>query len=1445
MALNFVHCNGRQIPTGVLRRPPNLAQSKVFDRLRQLIEASSCEDCEFALASGRRGTHVLARLDELRAYLLSCGISAEAYQPPVPSGATVPRDDSGAPALKPYSDARADRLLISGRGHWDISPYLGPELQLPFLEPRVLLGCDTLAPYPDTSREDQDDRRPPGAEQEGRLLGVSHELPQGSLLCLYSVKPGFALCGASTDRSDYYHQVAVSKSRATSNAVGPPLRLSALSTTCAYSRFLRSGIAELGSHENCMLGRCGKKAFSLGVGDPLVCGAFSSLFQGDHGGVEYATAAHEGLLLEKSLLSPEQRLTAGRPPPLGDCAQALVIDDFFAVCQLPSSSLAGLPDAKLQEVLRNSPASDCIRQAKAAYEKVSLKGSDHKDNYGSLRYTVAGAEVISDVHLAQQGVVLVGAPLAKRFALSYVSLKTSCLPAVSEGLASSLLGGWVSYIQYRKPFGCFLDSAFRLAAKEPSPEGSPLRPLPRKAACELSLLAACAPLITTNVAVPYDGYAYCTDASLAKGAACRAFVGRDLSEALWHSSPRRGPFARLSKGAPPSKIPSSSPGDATRNAQAQVEQKQVQASRPAAVGAGKQVEALRKSGRSAAPGAKAEASPKSCPSAAARNAEVQVESSPVSSPSAANTDAEVQVETEARHEEPYEDTSPVTDGTSKRLGLDYDFVEVFGKGDSIVSAVADKGLRTGPRFSSEISPELDVTKPAPLEALLYLIPRHRVRRVLIDLPGGSFSRARAPALRSAMRPLGVTGRRKEVKDENRRASRAFIILEACRRAGVPCLLRQPAGSFLFALAWARNFLAKPGATKFHGTTLLGKPGRNYGFLCCHVSPCRARLRLSSEPDACLAELVCELAPPPAPADESLPPGLESILVDDVLLTSRWEVLLAWNWKNKRHINALESDATLALYKHVALEGGDRRCAIITDSSVVLGAHSKGRTSARVIKQPVRQASTTIIAGGVYPGLSFGPTRWNAADDPTRSEQLREPAGVPLCYGLSRDDLRALGALRGLNRPRANWVRLALALSTASLDGLPSLVSALRAFPSRARFLALPEVSPLAPFMDFDQTLGFPGEGPFSSTAFGLLLLLLPATGMITPRNRDDLFRQSRRFSSLPLGRPVQAATSSRRVVLVSSFEQWLREVTGRTLGSYFEAKPFDTENFVELIIAFGRDLYNSGRPYWHYSETINALTALKPALRRACQGAWDLAFTWLADEPSSHHLALPPILLMAILGVCLAWGWVSEAAIFSLSWGALLRISEATSATRGHLVFPKDALWMQSYVLIKIDQPKTRGRAAKHQSAKLEPADLVDIVTMAFQELPKHCKLWPHANQTLRRRLDAVLKRLGISGSSSQERGVDLGSFRPGGATYILQKTEDSELVRRRGRWVSMKVMEIYLQEVASSTYVADLPLQCREAVLYMAQLYPEILKTTMRWNENNIPSSSWWYLWP
>ncbi|CAE7246280.1 unnamed protein product, partial [Symbiodinium necroappetens] len=235
-------------------------------------------------------------------------------------------------------------------------------------------------------------------------------------------------------------------------------------------------------------------------------------------------------------------------------------------------------------------------------------------------------------------------------------------------------------------------------------------------------------------------------------------------------------------------------------------------------------------------------------------------------------------------------------------------------------------------------------------------------------------------------------------------------------------------------------------------------------------------------------------------------------------------------------------------------------------------------------------------------------------------------------------------------------------------------------------------------------------------------------------------------------------TKLNRASLLDRFSDWLGE-------NGFEREAFmqwPAETLAKTLEQFGRELFEAGRPYWHYAETINAISARRPAVRRTLQGAWDLAFSWLALEPYTHHVAMPAVILLALLSVCLTWGWRAEAGIFALAWGALLRIGEATGAVRSSLVLPRDTLWSQAFILLKIDEPKTRLRTARHQAAKVEAQDLVQLIDLAFAHLPAYSKLWPLSAQTLRKRLDSALE--------------------------ALQATEDAELVRRRGTQESLLV---------------------------------------------------------
>ena len=78
--------------------------------------------------------------------------------------------------------------------------------------------------------------------------------------------------------------------------------------------------------------------------------------------------------------------------------------------------------------------------------------------------------------------------------------------------------------------------------------------------------------------------------------------------------------------------------------------------------------------------------------------------------------------------------------------------------------------------------------------------------------------------------------------------------------------------------------------------------------------------------------------------------------------------------------------------------------------------------------------------------------------------------------------------------------------------------------------------------------------------------------------------------------------------------------------------------------------------------------------------------------------------------------------------------------------------------------------------------------------------LWPQSPSTLRKKFAALQSALGL-GLSGVKFPFALASIRPGGGTHWLQATEDVECVRRKGRWISGKVLEVYMQESTFATY--------------------------------------------
>ena len=472
-------------------------------------------------------------------------------------------------------------------------------------------------------------------------------------------------------------------------------------------------------------------------------------------------------------------------------------------------------------------------------------------------------------------------------------------------------------------------------------------------------------------------------------------------------------------------------------------------------------------------------------------------------------------------------------------------------------------------------------------------------------------------------------------------------------------------------------------------------------------------------------------------------GLESVLVNEITSTSSWNLEKVWSFQKMTHINLQELASVQKLAYEISKKNSGCRVVNLVDSNVVRCARAKGRSSSRAIGTMLRRFCATLLASDLYFTTPYLPTRLNPADDPTRDKPIR-PAAPGLDFKRWEDEeIYALSRLPCRRRWAANWTIIIL-----KLIGSQSLFYQHAAAPRFriSTYFPVPRDSVLS--LDFDSTLGYPGEGPFifgfalllslcCSTvgsawiAFSLVLSVSHCSHLVVcampvfPRNTADNLRAAqRRAVPLEAGRQVLPVTSNQQQLPMQTFQNWLASE-----GIDWEQILRESHRFLDeinaILIRYGRCLYEAGRPYNHFAETINAVTASKPSLRRNLQQTWNLASGWLHNEPGAHHIAMPAQVLLCLLSISLMWGWTRIAGCLALGFGGLCRAGEIISATRRLLLLPADLHFTTHYALLSIIEPKTRFNSAKHQVAKIDQPDMLDILHIGFSKLDKRQRLWP------------------------------------------------------------------------------------------------------------------------
>ena len=324
--------------------------------------------------------------------------------------------------LRPYAPLNAERLKITSLGHWDPVPFLqdDPDLAIACLEPDVLLygGSPPALEVPSLARESAQeiaalakkwdsnnllflkdsyedqvsfrdsvrifncykneacdrqigDRR--ARNYRGRALrGPSVGLPCGPSLLGLALDPRHSTLRIwVTDRKDFYHQLQARPRKAAQNALYPPVLEAELAGTQALALLHQRRAFASGAPP-----RPGDSGFAPLLVDPAVnrkvIACFQAVCQGDHLGVEIATASHRSLLKRAGLLQEGQEVRADQIFPGSPLIDGLVIDDYYSISV---ESVGTSPQASL--------AHRCLDIAAATYSAHRLLGSAEKDIKGA------------------------------------------------------------------------------------------------------------------------------------------------------------------------------------------------------------------------------------------------------------------------------------------------------------------------------------------------------------------------------------------------------------------------------------------------------------------------------------------------------------------------------------------------------------------------------------------------------------------------------------------------------------------------------------------------------------------------------------------------------------------------------------------------------------------------------------------------------------------------------------------------------------------------------------------------------------------------------------------------------------------------------------------------------------------------------------------------------
>eukprot|EP00971_Amphidinium_carterae_P220047 4368088-Amphidinium_carterae.1 len=514
------------------------------------------------------------------------------------------------------------------------------------------------------------------------------------------------------------------------------------------------------------------------------------------------------------------------------------------------------------------------------------------------------------------------------------------------------------------------------------------------------------------------------------------------------------------------------------------------------------------------------------------------------------------------------------------------------------------------------------------------------------------------------------------------------------------------------------------------------------------------------PDEDMYQIVCKLVP--------------DHLLQSWLPSQQFHMRAAYDFKEICHVNRQELLAwrtgVKALMRRDHLRHAQVTC--LVDSAVVANILRKGRSSSRQLNSLLKSSLFYLELGSLTCLPLWIQSKENPADDPTRHAPLRRKVAVPAAVHAE--------VMAYVKKHPWVWEACRIMWENEGVLTEQERFELLQWMPEQA----LDADAALRTHMslEFDSTLGFPGEGP--------------------PRVREPADLRSR----------VLPVTERRYALRLDAVNEWMHAEGFPSLASLVDGAHWAALD--AILTGYVQLLHDRQVPVSHGLWSLAAVHYFHPGCQGKIPRAWLTQRQWQRLQPLRFRCPMPHKVALAIA----AAGWIKGYRRFSaailLGFAALLRPGEISALRRGHLVLPSDIAGFSDSLTVAITQSKTSTRSSRLQSVLVSDSLLIGLLEGLVSVDTPSTPLLKGGHVSFTAMFEETRRMLLL-----HESPFTLSTLRGGGAIWNIQHCQSLAVLQWKGRWSSEKSVHHYLQVGLAASSLARLPETSKELVLKMAEL--------------------------